>query len=61
MLFFNFFEFFCYVFRIFCYALGKNETERDVSHFHFFFFLCVCVGSLVLSGGLVIFSFWVLL
>ena len=39
-----------------------NLTTDDVSHFHFFFFfLCVCVGSLVLSGGLVIFSFWVLL
>ena len=39
-----------------------NLTTDDVSHFHFFFFfVCVCVGSLVLSGGLVIFSFWVLL
>ena len=35
-LFFNFFEFFCYVFRIFYYALGRNETERQ---FLFSFFL----------------------
>ena len=29
MLFFNFFEFFCYFFGIFYYALGRNETERQ--------------------------------
>ena len=25
----NFFEFFCYFFGIFYYALGRNETERQ--------------------------------
>ena len=25
----NFFEFFCYFFAIFYYALGRNETERQ--------------------------------
>ena len=29
MVFFNFFEFFCYFFGIFYYALGRNETERQ--------------------------------
>ena len=29
MLFFNFFELFCYFFGIFYYALGRNETERQ--------------------------------
>ena len=29
MLFFNFFEFFCYFFGIFYFALGRNETERQ--------------------------------
>ena len=36
MVFFNFFEFFCYFFGIFYYALGRNETERQ---YLFSFFL----------------------
>ena len=36
MLFFNFFEFFCYSFGIFYYALGRNETEQQ---YLFSFFL----------------------
>ena len=29
MVFFNFFEYFCYFFRNFCYELRRNETERQ--------------------------------
>ena len=29
MVFFNCFEFFCYFFGIFYYALGRNETEQQ--------------------------------
>ena len=29
MVLFNFFEFFCYFYGIFYYALGRNETERQ--------------------------------
>ena len=29
MVFLNFFEFFCIIFGIFYYALGRNETERQ--------------------------------
>ena len=36
MVFFNFFEFFCYFFGIFYYALGRNQTERQ---YLFSFFL----------------------
>ena len=36
MVLFNFFEFFCYFYGIFYYALGRNETERQ---YLFFFFL----------------------
>ena len=31
MVFFNFFEYFCYFFRLFCYELRRNETERQYS------------------------------
>ena len=36
MVFFNFFEYFCYFFGIFYYELGRNETERQ---YLFSFFL----------------------
>ena len=29
MIFFSFFEFFCYFFEMFYYALGRNETEQQ--------------------------------
>ena len=36
MVFFNFFEFFCFIFGIFYYPLGRNKTERQ---YLFSFFL----------------------
>ena len=36
MVFFNFFEFVCFIFGIFYYPLGRNETERQ---YLFSFFL----------------------
>ena len=52
MLFFNFFEFFCYFFGIFYYALGRNETERQ---YLFSFFLGLFQPILALNEAILAF------
>ena len=52
MLFFNFFEFFCYFFGIFYYALGRNETERQ---YLFSFFLGLFQHILALNEAILAF------
>ena len=52
MVFFNFFEFFCYFFGIFCYALGRNETERQ---YLFSFFLGIFQTILALKEAILAF------
>ena len=52
MLFFNFFEFFCYFFGIFYYALGRNETERQ---YLFSFFPGLCQPILALNEAILAF------
>ena len=49
---FNFFEFFCYFFGIFYYALDRNETERQ----HLFsFFLGLFQPILALNDAILAF------
>ena len=52
MVFFNFFEFFCYFFGIFYYALGRNETERQ---YLFSFFLSLFQPILALNEAILAF------
>ena len=49
MLFFNFFEFFCYFFGVIYCALDKNETERQ---YLFSFFLGLFQPILVLNEAI---------
>ena len=52
MLFLYFFEFFCYFFGIFYYALGRNETERQ---YLFSFFLDLLQPILALNVAILAF------
>ena len=46
------FEFFCYFFGIFCYALGRNKTERQDL---FSFFLGLIQPILALNEAIMVF------
>ena len=48
----NFFEFFCYFFGIFYYALGRNETERQDL---LFLFLGIFQPILALNEAIMVF------
>ena len=52
MVFFNFFEFFCYFFGIFYYALDRNETERQ---YLFSFFLGLFQPIMALNEAILAF------
>ena len=52
MVFLNFFEFVCYFFGIFYYALGRNETERQ---YLFSFFLGLFPPILALNEAILAF------
>ena len=52
MVFLNFYEFFCYFYEIFYYALGRNETERQDL---FSFFLDLFQPILALNEAIMVF------